>query len=183
LTVDVGLGVGVAVGFGVVVGLGVGVGVAVGFGVVVGLGVAVGVDVGFGVAVGVGVAVGFAVAVAVTGATVAVAVGVGVGVAVGVVIDVSAGTSADEDGSTFWSDVTWDDVTVASQDRTPLQPAKTPARTKHDRAVTVIRAPRICMIPPPLIVAEAARVEYPPSECPSKRGHARHSRTSSRPDP
>jgi hypothetical protein len=142
LTVEVGfgVGVGVAVGLGVVVGLGVGVGVAVGFGV------GVGVAVGFGVAVGVGVGFGDGVVVAVTGATVAVGVAVGVGVEV--VTDVSAGMSVDEAGSTFWLDVTLDDVTVASQERTPLQPASVPATTRHDMTVIVIRAPPRCIDSP-----------------------------------
>ena len=52
-----GVGVGVADGLGVAVGVGVGVGVAVGLGVAVGVGVGVGVADGLGVAVGVGVGV------------------------------------------------------------------------------------------------------------------------------
>ena len=77
---------GVAVADGTVVGVGVGIAVAVGVGiaVAVGAGIAVGVGVGIAVAdgtvVGVGVAVGIAVAV---GAGIAVAVGAGTAVAVG----------------------------------------------------------------------------------------------------
>jgi len=78
--------------------VGVGVDVAAGGGVFVGVGVAVGVDVGPGVFVGVGVGVLVAVGVGVkvpVGVGVVVNVAVGVGVVVGVVVPVGVGVGVE----------------------------------------------------------------------------------------
>ena len=86
----VGVGVGLGVAVGAIVGVGVGVGVAAGVGVGARVAAGWGVALGVGAAVGTGLAVGVAVAVG-SGVGVLVGTGVGVGVGSGVAVAVGAG--------------------------------------------------------------------------------------------